>query len=291
MIEVMRRRNWQSISLIALFTLAANPARSEEIEAFTEPYKRVAVPAPEIGVISQILVNEGDEISQHQVLAKLDDAVLQMSLKVAQSAKDAKGALLSAETEMAIRERQLISYRELHDQGNATRREFDRAEADYQQSAARRQSVLEELDVRRLEYERVKTQINQRVIESPITGYVVAIDKEVGEFVSPTDPVIMHVVHLETLKSVFSVPLAAANDLRIGQIVRLSLGYQEAKCDGVIEFVSPVADAESGSVRVKIRIPNRDGKLQSGVVCRWNVDFKMPAEKTTRVNPGARSMR
>ena len=145
--------------------------------------------------------------------------------------------------------------------------------------------------MRRLEYERVKTQIKQRVIESPIKGYVVAIDKEVGEFVSPTDPVVMHVVHLETLKSVFSVPLAAAKDLRVGQTVHMSLGYQEAKCEGVIEFVSPVADAESGSVRVKIRIPNRDGKIQSGVVCRWNLETKTPVEKTTRVHPDARSLR
>ncbi len=287
----MRRRIWQSISLIALFTLAVDPTLGEEIEAFTEPYKRVAIPAPEIGVISQILVNEGDEISENQVLAKLDDAVLQMSLQVAQSAKDAKGTLLSAETEMAIREKQLMSYRELRDQGNATQREFDRAEADYQQSVSRRQSVLEDLDVRRLEYERVKTQIKQRVIESPIKGYVVAIDKEVGEFVSPTDPVVMHVVHLETLKSVFSVPLAAATDLYAGRTVHMTVGYEAAKCEGVIEFVSPVADAESGSVRVKIRIPNPEGKIQSGVVCRWNVKTKTPVEKTTRIHPGARSLR
>ncbi len=287
----MRRRNWQSISLIAIFTLTVNPTRGEEIEAFIEPYNSVAVPAAETGVISQLLVNEGDEVSQGQLLAKLDDSVLQMSLKVAQLAKDAKGTLLSAETEMATREKQLMSYRELRDQGNATQRELDRAESDYQQSAARRQSVLEELDVRRIEYERVKTQINQRVIESPIKGYVVAIDKEVGEFVSPTDPVVMHVVHLDTLKSVFSIPLAAAKNLRVGQPVHMSLGYQEAKCEGVIEFVSPVADAESGSVRVKIRIPNRDGKIQSGVVCRWNMETKTPVEKSTRVNPGARSIR
>ena len=287
----MRRRLWQSISLIALFTLAVKPTLAEEIEAFTEPYKRVAIPAPEIGVISQILVNEGDEISQKQILAKLDDDVLQMSLKVAQSAKDATGTLKSAETEVTIREAQLESYRELRDQGNATQRELDRAEADYHQSASRLQSVREELEVRRLEYERVKAQINQRVIESPINGYVVAIDKEVGEFVSPTDPVLMHVVHLETLKSVFSVPLTAAKDLRVGQSVQLSVGYQQAKCDGVIEFVSPVADAESGSVRVKIRMPNGDGKIQSGVVCRWNLETKTPVEKTTRVHPGVRSIR
>lgn len=289
MTEAMRPLNRQCLSLIALFAFTGNLTRGEEIEAFTEPYKRVAVPAAEIGVISEILVSEGDEISESQLLAKLEDSVLQSSLKVAQSAMEAKGALLSAESEMAVREKQLMSYRALLDRGNATQREFERAEADYQQSAARRQSVLEDLEVRRLEYERVKAQINQRIIQSPITGHVVAIEKEVGEFVSPTDPVIMHVVHLETLKSVFSVPLAAAEDLRVGQIVRLSLGYTGDKCDGIIEFVSPVADAESGSVRVKVRIPNREGRIQSGVVCRWNLNVATPIEKTTRVHSRTRA--
>lgn len=287
----MRSKHWRSISLIAMVTLLTNTARSEELEAFTEPYHRVAIPASEIGVIDQIMVQEGDAVSSGQVLAKLDDDVLQMSLKVAQAAKEATGTLQSAQTEVSIRQNQLTSYRELRDQGNATQREFERAEADYHQSASRLQSVREELEVRQLEYERVKVQIDQRVIKSPIRGFVVAIDKEVGEFVSPTDPVVMHVVHLENLKTVFSVPLAASKELRVGQTVQLTLGYERTACEAVIEFVSPIADAESGSVRVKLRIDNQEGNVQSGVVCRWNIESKPLVEKSARVHPGARSFR
>ena len=98
--------------------------------------------------------------------------------------------------------------------------------------------------MRRLEYERVKSQIQKRMIYSPINGFVVAIDKEVGEFVSPNDPVVMNVVHVAKLKSVFSVPLDAARDLRPGQAVELVLGYERVPCKGVIEFISPIADAE-----------------------------------------------
>ena len=44
-------------------------------------------------------------------------------------------------------------------------------------------------------------------------------------------------------------------------------------------------------VLLDIRMPNGDGKIQSGVVCRWNLESKTPVEKTTRVHPGARSIR
>jgi RND family efflux transporter MFP subunit len=291
MIETMRRILWKPVSVFALVALVSGPTAAEELEAFTEPYKRAAVPAPEIGVIAEILVEEGDAISQNQVLAKLDDAVLRASLEIAKSAKDAVGARQSAETDLLMREKQLVSYRELRERGNATQRELDRAESEHQQSASRLQSVREDLEVRRLEYERVKTQIKQRVIESPIDGFVIAIDREVGEFVSPTDPIIMHVVHLDTLKSVFSVPLDVAQDLRPGQSVKLKVGYKGQECNGVIEFVSPIVDAESSTVRTKVRIPNQDRKIQSGVVCRWNMEFEIPVEKTSRNRSGAKSIR
>ncbi len=106
------------------------------------------------------------------------------------------------------------------------------------------QSIREDLEVRRLEYERVKAQIKARQLESPIDGLVVQIDKEVGEFVAPTDPVVMHIVQLSTLKAVFSVPMQMVESLEPGRAVNLLIGFQPMKCQGVIEFVSPIAEAQ-----------------------------------------------
>lgn len=272
----MSKRLGRTVSLAALLLAVATPAAGEELEAFTEPYRRVAIPAPEIGTIAEILVKEGDQVSKKQLLAKLEYSVLQASLEVAQAAKDALGARRAAEIEVKLREKQLESYLNLHEKGNATQREVDRAESEYQQSLSRFQSVREELEVRRLEYERVKSQIQGRMIYSPINGFVVATDKEVGEFVSPNDPVVMHVVHLAKLKCVFSVPLDSARDLRPGQPVELVLGYERVPCKGAIEFISPIADAESGTIRVKVRIPNDNYAIRSGIACRWELGVKLP---------------
>lgn len=281
-IESMPGYLWQFLALFVVLTVFPSIAAAERLESFTEPYQRIAVSAPEIGVIAEVLVKEGDEVSPKQVLANLDSRVLRASLEVARAAKDALGARRSAETEMTIRENQLKSYRKLHQQGNASARELERAETEFQQAALKLQSIREDLEVRRLEYERVKAQINQRRIESPIDGVVVAIDKEVGDFVSITDPVVLHVVHLKTLKAVFSVPRRSADDLRTGQRVPLLIGYDEASCEGEIEFVSPVTDAESNSVRVKVRIANDDDEIRSGVACRWNLQGETPSEETAQ---------
>ena len=285
-IDVMNRTHQRTPSILLLsvsaLALLCSLSDAAEIESFTEPYRRVAVPAPEIGTLSELLVVEGDAVEQDQLLARMDDTVLIASLEVARAAKDATGSLRAAEATVKARQKQLDSYTALRERGNATQREMDRAENDHIQSLAQLQSVREELEVRRLEFERTQAQLRHRKITSPINGFVVAIDKEAGEFVSPTDPIVMHVVQLDTLKSVFSVPLRAIKGLQVGQQVTVGVGTDKLKCQGVIEFVSPTADAQSGSVRVKIRIPNSNRKIQSGAVCVWDLQSVEPKTQLSR---------
>lgn len=279
--QKIRGSKWMRIVAVVFSVTVAHALNAEEFEAFTEPYKRVAVPSPEMGVIETILVKEGDEVKKGQVLAKLDDSILHASLDVAEAAKDAKGAKQSAEAEVSMREKQLESFRELRDRGNATQRELERAEHALQQAQSKSQSVREDLGVRGLEYARVQTQLNHRKIESPINGFVVAIDKEAGEFVAPTDAVIMHVVHLDALRAVFSIPYELTDDLRRGQSVSITIGLEKQASEGSIDFVSPIADAESGTVQIKVKIPNPNRSLRSGVTCRWDASSSEPSNRLT----------
>lgn len=266
---------------LAVTATLLSPGNAEDLESFTEPYKQIAVSAAEVGVLSQVLVVEGDAVTQQQILARLDDSVLAASLEVARAAKDALGARRGAENELASKTDQLESFRQLRAQGNATQRELDRAESAQLQAEARLQAVREELEVRRLEYERVKAQIKQRRLSSPIDGYVIQIEKEIGEFVSPTDPIVLHVAQLDTLKSVFSFPMDETKGLKAGQTVKLRVGIERKICDGVIEFVSPVADAQSSTVRVKVRIPNPKQTIQSGAACSWDMKVVTPVERVS----------
>ena len=268
---------------LMVFALAdCQLAAGAEVESFTEPYREVAIPAAEVGVLSEILVSEGDVVSRGQLLAQLDDRVLVASLEVARAAKDALGARRGAESELAIRDQQLRSFQVLAERGNATEREVVRAEGEVQQAAARLQAIREDLEVRRLEFERVKAQLASRRILSPIDGHVIRIDKEVGEFVAPTDPIVMHIVQLNTLKSVFSVPAWSAEKLESGQTVELAIGRERKIRRGVIEFVSPVADAQSATVTVKIRIPNGQGDLRSGDLVLWDLQASIAPPRVSR---------
>lgn len=240
-----------------------------EVECFTEPYRQIDIAAPEMGVLSEILVSEGEQVTASQVLARLDDRVLEKSLEVSRVAKDASGSLRAAMSELKTTQDQLESYRVLRRSANATDREMQRATTAVAVADSKVQIVREELQIRQSEYERTLAQLENRRIKSPIQGTVVAVNKEVGEFVSPSDPVIMSLVDLMQLKAIFSVPRRIANKLRVGQLVALEIATSTTGI-GVVEFVSPTTDPQSGTVRVKIRIDNPSQTIPCGVLCRWN---------------------
>ena len=277
------------ITSIAVALLFVGNAVAQEIETFVEPYRAAALSTTETGVLEQIVVRDGSRVQLGQTLAWLNDDVLHAALKVAGAGMRAKAALKIAENETAICLRLFESYRALRANGNATERELERSQSDYMQAQARLENVREELAIRALEYARVQTQIEQRQIRAPFEGIVVRVDKEVGEQVSPTDPVVLHLVQIRTLKALFSVPVDAAQSLRPGHVLRLSIGNGRESRNGVIEHVSAVADAKSGTVSVTVRIPNAEGKIQSGLVCRWDLKQQASNKAASRVDATRRT--
>ena len=281
-----------SIAHVTFFVLitTARVCIANEVEAFLEPYRSASVSAPETGVVQKILVREGDRVEKGQRCAQLNAEVLLASLQVAEAAKNATGALKSAEADAEMRNKQLASYRDLHSRGNATQRELERAQSEAERADARLQNVFEELEIRRLEFARVEAQINQRTIAAPFDGVVVSIEKEEGEYVSPNDPVVLQIVHLDKLAAQFSVPIQSAGSLRAGQLLRLGVGRKRKQCVGVIEYVSPVADAKSSTISVKVRIDNANGELRSGDTCLWDLTFEEPARRSSQ-SPTRRPIR
>lgn len=285
------RQRITSITVALLFTgsVVTGSVVGQEIETFVEPYRAAALSTTETGVLEQIVVRDGSRVQVGQTLAWLNDDVLHASLKVADAAMRAKAALKIAENEAAVCSRLLASYRLLRENGNATERELERAESDYMQAKARLENVREELNIRALEHARVQAQIDQRQIKAPFDGIVVRVDKEVGEQVSPTDPVVLHLVQIKTLKAIFSVPVNAAHSLRSGHVLRLSVGNERESRNGVIEHVSAVADAKSGTVSVTVRIPNGEGKIRSGLVCKWDLRQQSNRKISNRADATSRN--
>lgn len=253
------------------FVLAPALSLASDISAFIEPYRDIDVALSEMGTLAYLHVQEGDRVSQGQVLGGLDEEVLQAALVVAQQAKDAQGRLLSAEAEVAYQRETLQKIRQLIDRQHASTEELARSESQLRIAEAQVLAIREELELKSAEYTRTEAMLRQKQIRSPIDGIVTRVFKDLGEFVSASDPVVMKIVSLDTLRVEFPIPARAADDFQAGQQVPLRIGGEQLKTVGQVEFVSPTTDPQSNTVRLKVRIDNTQGRFRSGDSCRIEV--------------------
>lgn len=243
-----------------------------EVTSFIEPYRDIDVASPEMGTLEFIYVKEGDHVTKGQVLAGLDDDVLQAALAMAATAKSARGRLNSAEAELRLKANRLNKVTGLFERHHASEEEVTRAKAQVEIAEAQVEAVRDELHVKQADYQRITAQIEQKRIKSPIDGIVTNVYKDAGEFVSASEPVVVKVVQLDPLMAEFSVPIFEAKSLSVNQEVALTIGDDRQSTPGLVEFVSPTADAQSGTARVKIRVANPDGAFQSGAACWLDTD-------------------
>jgi RND family efflux transporter MFP subunit len=257
-------------------------AAAGEYDGFTEPSRRVNVASVETGTIKSLEVQEGSVVEKGQVLARLDDDLFQALVAIAEESTRAQGALKSAEAELAMRRERWEKICELREQGHARQEEVDRARMDVEVADARVLSANELTELKLLELEKARIQLARRVIVAPLSGIIATLQKEEGEFVAPNDPYVVEIVTLDPLLATFSIPSSEAAPLSKGDSVSVYLDDVEKIVTGEIDVVAPVTDAESGTVRVKVRIANRDSKYRGGERCTLQLK---PVSEVARPQP------
>ena len=256
----------------ATCVLSAAAAFAASFDGFTEPYRKIDVAAAETGVVAKILVHEGDRVAKGQSLATLDNDVLEVSREIAEANLQAQGKLDSALAERGLRATRLQRLEPLRAEGHASQEEVDRAKADLAVADANVRIAREQRLLDGLERKKIEAMIERRTLRSPIDGVVSKIYRDEREFVSPNAAAVLTVVQLDPLRVIFSLPTAAAAGLTAAQAVTVELPESGVKVRGKVEFIAPVTEAESGTVRVKVVVENPDGAYRCGVRCLLNLE-------------------
>ena len=258
------------IVVFATFSTHAQ-AQTDKIKGFLEPYRSIDVAASEMGTLASVTVEEGHKVRKGDILAQMDTNVLKASRAIAANGREAQGKLNSAKAELQMQIEKLQKIRGLYERNHATRTELDRIQGQVNVSEAQMDIVLDELKQKELEVARIDAQIEQRLIRTPIDGIVTRVFKDIGEFVSPSEPTVATVVQLDPLVVVFLVPQDYASRFKTGQKIEIEIGLRKKKTAGVVEFVSPVADAQSSTCRMKVVLPNKRLVWESGMVAFLNL--------------------
>lgn len=238
----------------------------ELVQGFTAPIRLASVAAAEQGVIHEIAVSQGQTVKKGDVLAILDHTVLAMSLELAKERCTNTAKRNAAIIELKLRQKRCDNLQTLG-QGLTTPEELDRATAD--RDLAQSHVIAAEKDIRldELERRKIEAELNRRTIRSPIDGVVIRVHRELGEFVSPSDPVVVTVADLSGIRIVLHPPARVTEDLKSGDVVLIRLKKSNEVVSTRVDFVSPLTDADSGSVRLELTSDNPGGRIQSGIRC------------------------
>ncbi|MEQ1843353.1 MAG: efflux RND transporter periplasmic adaptor subunit, partial [Verrucomicrobiales bacterium] len=121
----------------------------------------------------------------------------------------------------------------------------------------------------KLEVKQIEAELKRRILTTPIDGIVVDISKDIAEPVSlgtaRPDDYLVRVVQTDRLKCVGHVPASFARGLKAGDFLNLRVEDGDpVVVKGAVEFVSPITDPATATVRVQLVIDNAAQTLRSG---------------------------
>lgn len=211
--------------------------------ATLEPVNEAQVVSKTSGVLLEVLVEEGDQVSAGQALARLDPD--RKGLALAQ----ARSQLQKLQSEYARSEelfaRQLVS---------ADQHERLRAELDIQRSA---------VDIAQLE-------LSYTRITAPIDGVIAVREVKEGNLIQPNQS-LFRIVDTATLEAVLNIPERELATMRVGLPVSMQVDAVPGRqFQGRVDRVSPVVDSGSGTFRVTTAFGS-DGVLRPGMFGRVGV--------------------
>ena len=246
-------------------------AGAATFDSFLEPARQADLLPASRDIIVKIHVKEGDLVKRGQLLISLPAETLKARLQAATIMANARGKLDSARVVERMRMEQLDDLKQLAGSGNVRPRELAKAEADLAIARAEVAGLLEERQIRLAEQQQIKAQIAEKELRAPIDGIVTRLSKEEGELTGQSDQdVLVTIVQEHPLQAVFHLPAASAVGLAQGGQVRIATDQAGPGLPGTVEFISPVTNPESGTIKVKISLRDDLG-AEAGQRCRLNL--------------------
>ena len=276
---------WPSILVcLVTLTLSTPPVLDKpvSVDGLVRLIEHIDVPALRDGRIDKVQAKEGDFVHRGDLLARLDDAEAQLTVK--RTELEHQLAVEKANSEFALNSARLTQ--------EVTNSELQRARQAKQASPS---SVsLTELDRLRLESEKatneitrfteekrfatltaqtksVELQLSRLALEekriiSPLDGIVVQVHRREGEWVRVGEKVI-RVVRIDRLRVEAYVNLHAALTSLEKSPVILEVDFPDTptqEFSGEVVFIHPEADPVNGQIRIWAEIENRDRLLRPG---------------------------
>ncbi len=232
--------------------------------------RQATVSAKVTGKVREVLIEEGMEVKEGQLLARLDDTTSRPQLDLAERQLEAATKnLQEVEVRLAEAERNLRRTRQLRADKLVSEQALDSAEAEYGALQARLEALKSEAKVAQSSV-RVRNQdLDDLLVRAPFDGVVVSKDAQPGEMVSPisagggfTRTGIATVVDMDSREIEVDVNEAFINRVKAGQKAEAVLdAYPDWTIPCHVINIVPTADRQKATVRVRIGFDHLDPRI------------------------------
>jgi RND family efflux transporter MFP subunit len=270
-------------TVLGLGAVGSPEGSAAEVEAITQPGSDVTLSFVRPGKVVEVLVKEGQAVTQGQILARQDDSAEQAQLAQLKAQAEDTTRTRAAKATLDQRNVDLKKIRWAADQGAAT--ELEVAHAKLEVTIAELSLELAEFEHQqnKLKYEEVKLQVERMRLTSPIAGKVERVFLEMGESVDALKDVI-RVVNIDPLWVEVHVPVVHARNLGAGQKATVVFKSDGWKAQGTILHMGAVAEPASETITVRVEVPNGEGRPAGQ---RVNVSFIEAAGNNLRAERSA----
>nr|WP_320010290.1 efflux RND transporter periplasmic adaptor subunit [uncultured Desulfobulbus sp.] len=254
------------LSLFLFFGCVCTSAAAEtnSYEGIIEPSEVVEVGSPVGGIVAQVLVDRGSTLTKGQALVKLESSMERAALEEVQARAGFEGAIEEQRAQLGFAQR---SHQRIRPLGAIPVLEKDRAATQAALARHRLKKALEARTLAELEQKKAEADLARRVITSPLDGLVMARFVSPGEYVG--NQPLLRIATMDPLRVEVIVPAALFGQLHVGEKALITpelptYGQQE----GTILLVDQFIDAASNTFGVRLKLPNPEHQIPSGLKCQ-----------------------
>lgn len=244
----------ENIVVVTQQEIRTGPALSGTLAPERDATVRAELSAP----VVETMIDQGQRVSDGQLLIRLDDTAIRDQVQSARS------AVTTAQANLTVAQRE-------QERNEALLKAGAIAERAVEQSRAQVTAAQAQLANARAQVASAEKMLSNTRITAPFAGIVSARSVNAGDVVSPGTALVT-VVDPSTMRLEASVPAEALSAVRLGAPVDFSVtGYPNRHFTGRITRVNPIADPATRQVRIIASLPNAGNTLVGGLFAEGRV--------------------
>jgi RND family efflux transporter MFP subunit len=233
---------------------AVSESPTGEYTGLIQSANKVLLSAEVAGRLERLLKKQGDPVAKNEVVAELENPSLEDDLALREA------HLKETEAQTRLAETQQERIESLYRNKLVSAQQYQDGQLNLAVAKARLHSD-------RVQVERLKEQLQRMVIRSPIKGQVISSNLEVGQWITPNQP-IFEIFNFDEYEVLVGMPGRLLPTVPESGPVQVRVPEYGVTLTGSVLAAVRHVDSSSGNFTLRVRVVNRGGLPLSGLVAR-----------------------